>query len=292
MGARALVSVIIPTYNRASFLKEALASVFSQTYRPLEVIVVDDGSTDETPRVVSGLPIRYVRGPRRGVAAARNRGIRLSCGDFLAFLDSDDLWLPEKIARQVDFFAKHPEAVAVQPEEIWIRRGRRVNPRKHHAKEGGFIFHRCVELCVVSPSGVMLRRRVLEEIGLFDETFPACEDYELWLRLSSRYPVHLISEPLLVKRGGHADQLSRQPGLDWYRLLALRKILYDPVLTPAMRLLALRQALRKGYIFKTGALKRGRWSKAYEVQKILREVSLLPGLPPRMALQGEMTSCR
>ena len=160
---QALVSVIIPTYNRARFLKEALESVLAQTYRPLEIIVVDDGSTDETPRVVTAFSVRHVRGPRRGVVAARNRGILLARGEFLAFLDSDDLWLPEKISRQVAFFEEHPKAVAVQTEEIWIRRGRRVNPKKHHAKGNGFIFHRCVELCVVSPSGVMLRREVLKE---------------------------------------------------------------------------------------------------------------------------------
>lgn len=281
-----LVSVIIPTYNRARFLREALASVLSQTYRPLEIIVVDDGSIDETPRLITGFPVRYVRGPHRGVAAARNRGIRLARGPFLAFLDSDDLWLPEKLARQVAFFEAHPEAVAVQPEEIWIRRGRRVNPKRRHAKEGGFIFHRCVELCVVSPSGVMLRKEVLVEVGTFDESFPACEDYDLWLRLSARYPIHLIREPLVVKRGGHADQLSRQPGLDWFRLLALQKVLYDPHLTPAMRLLARREALKKGRIFLQGALKRGKLKEAYRTHRVLYEVAWFPGLSPRLALQG------
>ncbi len=292
MTASPLVSVIIPTYNRAGFLEEALASVIAQTYRPLEIIVVDDGSTDETPWRISRFPVRYVRGPRRGVSAARNRGIRLSRGEFVAFLDSDDLWLPEKVARQVEFFLRHPEAVAVQPEEVWMRRGQRVNPRKRHAKEGGYIFHRCVELCVVSPSGVMLRRRVLEELGMFDESFPACEDYELWLRISSRYPIYLLPEPLLIKRGGHEDQLSRQPGLDWFRLLALRKIIYDPFLTPAMRLLALGQALQKGRIFETGARKRGRWARAWATKRILQEITRFPGLPPREALQGENTSRR
>ncbi len=282
-----LVSVIIPTYNRAKFLAEALDSVLAQTYPPLEIIVVDDGSTDQTEELVKKYPVRYVRQPHRGVAAARNQGLRLARGELIAFLDSDDLWLPKKLERQVTFFKEHPQAVAVQTEEIWIRRGRRVNPKKKHAKESGFIFHRCVELCVVSPSGVMLKREIFREIGLFDETFPVAEDYELWLRLSARYPIYLIEEPLVVKRGGHEDQLSRQPGLDWYRLLALTKLLKnEPSLTPAMRLLALREALKKGQIFAQGALKRGKIFEAWCALRIIEELKLFPGLPPRRGLKG------
>jgi len=281
-----LVSVIIPTYNRSHFLREALDSVYAQTYRPLEVIVVDDGSTDRTPKLVSSYPLVYIRGPRRGVAGARNKGLSWARGEFIAFLDSDDLWLPEKIARQVGFFRSHPGAMAVQTEEIWIRRGKRVNPKKKHAKASGYIFHRCVELCVVSPSAIMLRRRVFDEIGVFDESFWACEDYELWLRLAARYPVYLLSEPLVVKRGGHRDQLSRLPGLDWYRLLALQKILFSPWLTPPMRLLALKQALVKGEIFKQGALKRGRLYEAYLTEKILKMLKRYPGGPPFPVLKA------
>ncbi len=282
-----LVSVIIPTYNRAKFLAEALDSVLAQTCPPLEIIVVDDGSTDQTEELVKKYPVRYIRQTHRGVAAARNHGLRLARGELIAFLDSDDLWLPKKLERQVTFFKEHPQAVAVQTEEIWIRHGRRVNPKKKHTKESGLIFHRCVELCVVSPSGVMLRREIFREIGLFDETFPVAEDYELWLRLSARYPIYLIEEPLVVKRGGHEDQLSRQPGLDWYRLLALTKLLKnEPRLTPAMRLLALREALKKGRIFAQGALKRGKIFEAWCALRIIEELKLFPGLPPQRGLKG------
>ncbi len=272
-----MVSVIIPTYNRARFLRQAICSVLLQTYHPFEIIVVDDGSTDETPRIITRYPVIYHRKPQReGPAAARNRGLRLARGKLVAFLDSDDLWLPEKLARQVEFFAKHPEAVAVQPEEIWLKAGRRIHPQRKHRKPNGYFFDRAVKLCLVSPSGVMLRRRVFEEIGLFDEEFPVCEDYELWLRLAARYPVYLIPEPLVIKRGGHPDQLSSTPGLDFWRLKALVKIFRDPVLTPTMRFLVKAEAQRKAKIFIHGALKHGNLAGAFEALKLLSRFQEIP----------------
>ncbi len=278
---RPLVSVIIPTFNRASFLKEAIESVLAQDYRPLELIVVDDGSTDETPKMVTRYPLRFVRRAQNlGVAAARNAGLLWARGEFIAFLDSDDLWLPSKISRQVAFFSAHPEAVAVQTEEIWIRRGQRVNPRKKHQKPSGFFFDRALELCLISPSGIMLRRKVLEEIGPFDPEFPVAEDYELWLRLLVRYPVYLLKEPLVIKRGGHPDQLSKRPGLDFYRLRAMWKLAQTAPLTPAMRLLLLREATKKARIFVSGARKRGRLKEALAAEKMLADLKRFPGLSP------------
>ncbi len=285
MKTNPLVSVIIPTFNRAHFLKEALSSVMAQTYRPLEVIVVDDGSTDKTPQVVSGYPVKYIKGPRRGVAAARNRGIRASRGELIAFLDSDDLWLPEKVASQVRFFKENPGALAVQTEEIWLRKGRRVNPRRRHRKPSGHFFDRALELCLVSPSGIMLRREVFEEIGLFDEEFFVCEDYELWLRLLSRYPVFLIEKPLVIKRGGHEDQLSKRWGLDWFRLRALFKIYQEPHLSPAMRFLVLKEAEKKAEIYLTGARRRGKWWEVYQIERRLKALKSFPGLPARIPIR-------
>ncbi|OAG28326.1 glycosyltransferase family 2 protein [Thermodesulfatator autotrophicus] len=284
---RPLVSVIIPTYNRKAFLKEAIESVLAQSFKNFELIVVDDGSTDDTPYLATRYHIRYVRKQKRqGVSAARNTGIRLAKGSFIAFLDSDDLWLPEKLAKQIVFFKKNPEAVAVQTEEIWIRRGKRVNPRQRHKKPSGYFFDRALELCLISPSGVMLKREVFDKIGLFDESFPACEDYELWLRLLARYPVFLINEPLVIKRGGHKDQLSSTPGLDYFRLKALAKIYKAPFLTPAMRLLVIKEAIRKGNIYRQGALKRGKLHQAREVEKIIEKMTKFPGLSPFSALSS------
>ena len=281
-----LVSVIIPTFNRAHFLREALESVLAQDYRPLEIIVVDDGSTDRTPYLISKYPVKYLRGPRRGVASARNRGLSLAAGELISFLDSDDLWKPAKVRTQVEFFAKNPEAQVVQVEEIWLRKGRRIFPKRKHQKPSGFFFDRALKLCLISPSGVMLRRRIFEEVGFFDEEFWVCEDYELWLRIASRYPVYLIKEPLVIKRGGHEDQLSSLPGLDWFRLKAIAKIYPDPTLTPAMRLLALREAQFKAYVYRQGALKRGKYWEAWQVEKILKRLFTFPGLSPYPALKA------
>ena len=213
------VSVVIPSYNRASLLKEAIDSVLGQDFDDFELIVVDDGSTDDTPGLLQSYPnICVVRQDRRGVSAARNAGIRRASGRFLAFLDSDDLWLPGKLSAQMTFFKTHPKAVICQTEEVWIRSGVRVNPKRRHRKYAGMIFERSVELCLVSPSAVMLERSLLDEVGWFDESLPACEDYDLWLRIACRFPIHLITTPLVIKRGGHPDQLSRVPGLERFRI--------------------------------------------------------------------------
>lgn len=266
--AMPMTSVIIPTFNRAAMLKEAIASVLAQDARDFEVIVVDDGSTDDTVAVLAEYPtppVRVVHQVRQGVSAARNAGIKEAAGSLIAFLDSDDLWLPGKLAAQVAFFEDHPEAMICQTDEIWLRNGTRVNPKKRHMKPQGMIFDRCVELCLVSPSAVMMRRALFDTVGLFDEQMPACEDYDLWLRICSRFPIYLIDRPLTIKRGGHRDQLSRTPGLDKFRIYALVKILAQPAetgLNTAQRHTAIRALIRKCGIYAGGCLKRGRRDEA------------------------------
>lgn len=259
-----LVSVILPTYNRGWIIKEAIDSVLEQEFSDFELIVVDDGSTDDTPAILNtyGRDIRVLRQSNRGVSAARNRGIAASAGQLIAFLDSDDLWLPQKLTAQVDFFAARPDAVICQTEEQWIRNGIRVNPKMRHHKFSGMIFERSLELCLVSPSAVMLRRALFETAGMFDERLPACEDYDLWLRISCRYPVYLIDTPLIVKRGGHADQLSRAPGLDKYRIRALQKVIESRLLSDSQRTAAVRILKEKCAIYVNGCRKRGRYDEA------------------------------
>jgi glycosyltransferase involved in cell wall biosynthesis len=223
-----LVSVIIPTFNRAAFVREAIASVLAQDYAHLEVIVVDDGSQDDTSGMVRacGPQVTYMPQPHSGVSAARNRGVAAAHGELIAFLDSDDLWLPQKVAAQVALFGQQPQVQACYTDEIWIRRGVRVNPRQIHAKHAGWIFLPSLPRCIISPSSIMLRRVLWERLGGFDEALPACEDYDLWLRMTALVPVALLPERLIVKRGGHADQLSRTtPVLDQYRIVALEKML-------------------------------------------------------------------
>lgn len=266
------VSVIIPTYNRGWTLRAAIDSVLAQTYRDFELIVVDDGSTDDTAEILQsyGPDIQVLRQANAGVSAARNTGVRSAKGDFIAFLDSDDRWLPDKLGVQVDFFASYPDAVICQTEEIWIRNGKRVNPKKVHQKPSGHIFKASLALCLVSPSAVMLRKALFDEIGGFDETLPACEDYDLWLRVSARYSVHLLQTPLIIKNGGHADQLSRMPGLDRYRIKAIEKILATGELSAVRRRAAVEMLLQKAAIYAGGCRKRGKNKEARVYESLIR----------------------
>jgi len=255
-----LVSVIIPTYNRGWILKEAIDSVLSQDFEDFELIVVDDGSTDNTQDILNGYArdIIALRQENHGVSAARNAGIASASGHFIAFLDSDDLWLPGKLARQVDFFKSNPDAMICQTEELWIRNGKRVNPKNRHKKFSGMIFKHSLPLCIVSPSAVMLKKSLLDKTGVFDESLPACEDYDLWLRISRKFPVFLIDTPLIIKRGGHEDQLSKKPKLDKYRIQALEKIIESNQLSKDQHIDAVKMLKGKCEIYAQGCLKRGR----------------------------------
>ncbi len=257
------VSAIIPTYNRAAILPRALESVFAQAGVSFEVIVVDDGSTDDTADKLKNAEIQYFYQPNRGPAAARNLGISKAKGKFIAFLDSDDEWLPGKLAAQLQYFTDHPDSLICQTEEIWIRNGKRVNPMKKHKKEEGWIFERSLELCLVSPSAVMMRREFFDRVGLFDEMLPACEDYDLWLRASARFPIGLIEKPFVVRYGGHADQRSREfPAMDRFRIQSIRKILESGLLNPEQKKAAARTLAKKSEIVRLGALKRGKIKEA------------------------------
>jgi GT2 family glycosyltransferase len=261
-----LVSVVIPTFNRRRLVREAVASACAQHGAECEIVVVDDGSTDGTAAALQnefGTRIRVLRTANRGVAASRNLGVAASRGGLIAFLDSDDLGLPGKLAAQIAFFAAHPEAEICQTEEIWIRNGVRVNPRAHHRKRSGDIFEPSLRLCLVSPSAVMLRRELFERVGGFDERLPVCEDYDLWLRIARDTPVWLIDRPLVIKRGGHADQLSRRFwGMDRFRVAALTRLLEQDHLTPAQRQATLSVLADKCAILAKGAARRGRQVEA------------------------------
>ncbi len=244
-----LVSVVIPTYNRAGLLTEAVESVIAQTFQDWELIVVDDGSTDSTKERIARFDdtrIRYLGQDNRGVSHARNRGAEMARGAWIAFLDSDDLWKPRKLQRQMERLQANSNYRLCHTDEIWFRDGRRLNQKKIHRKRGGWIYEDCLRLCVVSPSSILLTRSVWERFGGFDEKFPVCEDYELWLRLSCRLPFLHVAEPLLVKRGGHADQLSRSRwGMDRFRVQALLKTWENCPLTPRLRGLTAIQLAKK-----------------------------------------------
>jgi len=264
IGKKPQVSVIIPTFNRGWILKEAIDSVLTQDYKDFELIVVDDGSTDNTSEILAsyGNDIRVLFQENKGVSAARNRGVAEASGQFIAFLDSDDLWLPQKLSTQLEFFNQTPDALICQTEEVWIRNRRRVNPKKRHKKPSGMIFEPSLELCLVSPSAVMIRRVLFDRVGEFDVTLPACEDYDLWLRISCRFPVHLIDTPLIIKRGGHNDQLSSMKGLDKFRIKAIEKIINSGRLSEDQYRAAVKTLKEKCKIYADGCRKRRREEEA------------------------------
>jgi glycosyltransferase involved in cell wall biosynthesis len=268
-----ITSVIIPTYNRWPLVAEAVDSVLAQSFQDIEIIVVDDGSTDGTTNRLAKFDgrLRLFTTTGRGVAAARNFGVSQAQGCYVAFLDSDDLWLPGKVETQIAFLDRHPEIQICQTDEIWVRNGVRVNPKAMHRKPSGDIFVRSLDLCLISPSAVMMTRELFQRIGGFDESFPVCEDYDLWLRVTSVYSVPLIPEALVVKRGGHADQLSRSLwGMDRYRVLALQKILRSGL--DGVRRTAARDVLRrKVLILAQGARKRGKEQEARDYEATLAE---------------------
>jgi glycosyltransferase involved in cell wall biosynthesis len=267
------VSVIIPTYNRGWILKQAVESVLAQDFGDYELIVVDDGSTDNSQEMLQSYrqDLIVLRQNNQGVSAARNRGIAEASGQLVAFLDSDDLWLPNKLSHQVGFFKDNPDAVIHQTQEIWIRNGVRVNPKKRHHKFSGMIFERSLALCLVSPSAVMIRKAVFDTVGLFDQRLPVCEDYDLWLRISCRYPVYLEDVPLIIKRGGHPDQLSRASGLDKYRIQALKKIIDNGELSKPQLRSAVETLKGKCAIYAGGCRKRGKEREADYYESLAEE---------------------
>ena len=268
------VSVVVPTFDRREVLPRALDSVVAQTYGDWELIVVDDGSIDGTAEMVEqDYPdVHLVVQENRGVSAARNAGIAAAQGEWIAFLDSDDAWLPEKLERQMEALAAEPGHRLCHTDEIWIRDGQRVNPMEKHAKAGGRIYPMCLPLCCISPSSVVMRRDLLHEMGGFDESFEVCEDYDLWLRVTAREPVLFLEEQLLHKHGGHADQLStRHWGMDRFRVRALQRILDEGLVSGEDERKTRETLVGKLEILVEGSRKRGNEELLHELEPQLAE---------------------
>ena len=268
-----LVSAVIPTYNRAGLVLRAVASALGQTHGALEVIVVDDGSWDDTPAVLAAVVDPRLRVLRReqpgGVSAARNAGIAAARGAYVALLDSDDEWLPEKTARQLAYMAASGHLVS-QTQEIWMRGGRRVNPGKVHRKPDGYFFEAALGSCLVSPSTTVFAREFFAQVGVFDESLPACEDYDLWLRTLLRHPIGLVNEHLAVRHGGRGDQLSAiYCGQDLFRIRAMVGLLSRPEITSWHRDCIEKELRRKARVYATGCLKRDRPEEALRVKALV-----------------------
>ena len=257
-----MISVIIPTFNRSAFLEKAIGSVLSQGYQDLELIVVDDGSEDDTPEVVSGFDsgIKYIKQKNKGPAVARNLGIKNSKGEFIAFLDSDDWWERDKLGIQLRGMQENPEYFISHTQELWYRDGELLNQKQKHKKHHGYIFDKCLPLCAVSTSTVMARREIFDNVGLFDEKLPCCEDYDFWLRVSVEHKLLLINRPLTLKDGGRPDQVSSiyATGMDRFRIQSILKLLESDTLTSLQRKLATSELRKKCRIYGNGCMKHGR----------------------------------
>ena len=270
------VSVIVPTYNRADRLEKTLNSIVSQTYQDFELIVVDDGSTDKTSKVMKSFPkAQYLSMKKNsGVSKARNVGLASAKGELICFLDSDDLWNEKKIQIQALWLENNKDSQVCYTDEIWIRNGVRVNPMDRHRKYSGDIFRHCLGLCIVSPSSVMIRAKLFDEIGNFDESLPACEDYDLWLRIAVKYEFHFIEEPLIIKYGGHSDQLSRKYwGMDRFRVVALKKLLDQNSLDKEKLKLTRSVFLEKCSILIKGFEKRGKKEEEFFYRELVNKYS-------------------
>lgn len=271
------ISVVIPTYNRRETIGRSIDSVLNQTLFPSEIIVVDDGSTDGTSDYIqSNFPsIRLLQQPNKGVSSARNMGIRSSNSDWVALLDSDDEWFPQKLEKQVMTLSQSPDIKFCHTEEIWIRNGVRVNQMKKHQKYGGHIFYKCLDMCRISPSSVLFHQSILDDVGYFDKDLKVCEDYDLWLRITAKFPVLYIDESLIKKYGGHEDQLSRvKDGIESHRIKVLEKLIMKKF-TSVQRNAMLKTLIEKLTIFSIGAQKRGK-IKAYNTsKKRINELSVM-----------------
>ena len=266
------VSVIIPTYNRKELVGRAIDSVIAQTYTDWELIASEDGTCDPTEAAGNDLPIRFIRLPlHRGVAAARNTGVSHGSGSWICFLDSDDAWHKDKLHKQVAWLRAHRKFRIVQTQEVWIRKGVRVNPPKSHLKIHGFQFKENLERCMITPSSVMMEKSLFLECGGFNESMPACEDYDLWLRITRAHPVGLLDEPLLTRFGGREDQLSAiVPILDRFRIRSILDLLNGRTLSPEQTDLARRELARKAAIVANGYTKRGKMNHGEIYQLLAR----------------------
>ena len=267
------ISVVIPTFNRISLVARAIDSVLKQSLNPYEIIVVDDGSDDGTSEMIQNKykSIKLIQQQNNGVSAARNNGIKHAKGDWIALLDSDDEWTEKKLENQVDRLIKTPEYDFCHTNEIWIRNGVRVNQRKKHEKYGGYIFDKCLDICRISPSSVLFRKNILDHVGWFDDQLPVCEDYDLWLRITAEYRILFIDDPLIIKYGGHDDQLSHGvEGIEFFRIKSLENLLENSELSRDNRILSIQMIIKKYNIYLNGLVKRKKQGEADQIEEKIK----------------------
>ena len=258
------ISVVIPTLNRINTLQRALDSVINQTYKPAEIIVVDNGSSDGTLKFLREQypKITILTENKIGVSSARNKGIKKSINQWIALLDSDDAWHPRKLEVQTSMLdSALKEYSLIHTDEVWFRNNKHINQMKKHKKQGGYIFERCLSLCCISPSSVLFKKNILDKVGLFDESLPVCEDYDMWLKICSSEEVLFAQDKLTYKYGGHKDQLSKSYwGMDRFRIKSIENIIRNFDLTNKQKKQAKKELIKKLKIIINGAFKRNNLS--------------------------------
>ena len=258
------ISVVIPTLNRINTLQRALDSVINQTYKPAEIIVVDNGSSDGTLKFLREQypKITILTENKIGVSSARNKGIKKSINQWIALLDSDDAWHPRKLEIQTSMLdSALKEYNLIHTDEVWFRNNKHINQMKKHKKQGGYIFERCLSLCCISPSSVLFKKNILDKVGLFDESLPVCEDYDMWLKICSSEEVLFAQDKLTYKYGGHKDQLSKSYwGMDRFRIKSIENIIKNFDLTYKQKKQAKQELIKKLKIIINGAFKRNNLS--------------------------------
>jgi glycosyltransferase involved in cell wall biosynthesis len=274
---RTLIDVIIPVFNREATIKRAIESVLAQSYQHFNLYVVNDGSTDATENLMTPFLINknvhLLRQENKGVSAARNLGIRTGTAEWIAFLDSDDEWLPEKLSLQVHFLNHNRNIRFVHSNEIWIRNGVRVNPKQKFDKSNQEIFKRSLETCLISPSTVILRRELLNQHNLFDESFEICEDYDLWLKILATDEIGFVPDFLVKKYGGHEDQLSlRYPAMDFWRIRSLINLLDQGLLTEVQEREVRAEITKKALILTKGLIKHGQMDQYQKLLEMLDRI--------------------
>ena len=254
------ISIVIPTYNRCELLIRAINSVLDQTIDVREIIIVDNGSTDNTYEMISSLfpEITYIYEKRKGVSIARNLGIKNCNSTWIAFLDSDDAWMPHKLEKQLFFTNNNNKKYRlIHTNEIWYKNNKFQNQLKKHEKSGGDIFQKSLEFCCVSPSSVFIKKEIFDDYGFFDEGLKVCEDYDMWIRITAKEEVGFLDNPLVMKYGGHDDQLSKKYwGMDRFRIKSLEKNLKNNWFTAEQKKSVFNILIKKLSILKNGAKKR------------------------------------
>ena len=220
------ISAIIPSFNREEHLPIAINSIKNQTYHINEIIIIDDGSTDSTQEILKKINnIKVIRTENFGVSHARNIGIKASKNDWIAFLDSDDIWMQNKIEKQVNFHKENQNILFSHTGERWIRDGNRVKYPKSLKKPQGECFLQNISTCKIAASSVLMHKSIFDDIGYFDEKLKVCEDYDLWLRVTQKYAIGLLDEELITKFAGHKQLSSLIFAIDRYHIYSLQKFL-------------------------------------------------------------------